>query len=74
MSGNNNNGWVDIPSQFTHSIKLSETAKGIRIDVHVYACDKETAITQAMETYLETREACKINEIPLAPIEVQEKK
>jgi hypothetical protein len=26
-----------IQQQHTHSIKLSETAKGIRIDVHVYA-------------------------------------
>ena len=26
-----------IPVQYTHSIKIEDTAKGIRIDVHVYA-------------------------------------
>jgi hypothetical protein len=27
----------EIPVQYTHSIKVEDTAKGIRIDVHVYA-------------------------------------
>jgi hypothetical protein len=26
----------EIPTQFTHSYKLEETTKGIRISVHVY--------------------------------------
>ena len=26
----------EIPTQFTHSLKLEETPKGIRISVHVY--------------------------------------
>ncbi|MDW0169217.1 MAG: hypothetical protein QOA14_08885 [Nitrososphaeraceae archaeon] len=28
---------LEIPVQYTHSIKVEDTAKGIRIDVHVYA-------------------------------------
>jgi len=28
---------VELPVQFTHSLKVEDTAKGIRIDVHVYA-------------------------------------
>jgi hypothetical protein len=27
----------EIQVQYTHSIKIEDTAKGIRIDVHVYA-------------------------------------
>lgn len=65
---------IKIPEQFSHSVKLTETAKGVRIDIHVYANDRETAIREAMETYLETREACKINEIVLAPFEVDNSK
>jgi len=28
---------LDIPVQYTHSIKIEDTSKGIRIDGHVYA-------------------------------------
>jgi hypothetical protein len=34
---NYNNEEITIPVQFTHSVKISDTSKGIRIDVHVYA-------------------------------------
>jgi hypothetical protein len=42
----------------SHSIKISETAKGVRIDVHIYATDKQTAINEAIATYLETKQKC----------------
>jgi hypothetical protein len=61
---------AEIPSQFTHSVKLSETAKGIRIDVHIYANSQEDAVVEAINTYLLTREMCEHKEIPLAPFEV----
>ena len=64
---------AEIPTQFTHSVKISDTAKGIRIDVHVYANDRKTAIAEAIETYLKTRERCDDLMIPLAPIEVNSK-
>ena len=63
---------AEIPTQFTHSVKISDTAKGIRIDVHVYANDKETAIIQAFQTYEGAKEEAELRKIPLAPIELKE--
>jgi hypothetical protein len=40
-------------------LKLEETAKGIRLSVHVYTTDRETAINEAIATYLETKQKCK---------------
>ena len=62
-----------VPNEFTHSIKLSETAKGIRIDVHVYANSQETAIFEAVETYLNTKRECEARNVVLAPLEVSKK-
>jgi hypothetical protein len=63
---------AEVPSQFTHSIKLSETAKGIRIDVHVYANSSATAINEALDTYISMKAFLKSNNIQLAPMEVKE--
>ena len=43
----------------SHSLKLEETAKGIGLSVHVYTTDRETAINEAIATYLETKQKCK---------------
>jgi hypothetical protein len=59
-----------IPVQFSHSVKLSDTAKGLRIDVHVYANDAGTAITQAFQTYEGAKGEAIFRKIPLAPVEV----
>jgi len=37
---------------YTHSLKLEETAKGIRISIHVYVNDQQTVIEEAFRTYL----------------------
>jgi hypothetical protein len=37
-------------------LNLEETAKGVRISVHVYTNDKQTAINEAIATFLETKE------------------
>ena len=55
---------------FSHSVKLSDTAKGLRIDVHVWANDRTTAVEEAFETYLLAKVAADQNKIPLAPVEV----
>jgi hypothetical protein len=55
-------------------LKLEETAKGIRISVHVYANDQEQAIEEAFNTYLKAKMTAFDNKIPLAPIEIVEKK
>jgi hypothetical protein len=39
-----------IPQQYTHSLKLEETTKGVRISVHDYTNDRETAINEAIAT------------------------
>jgi ribosome-associated translation inhibitor RaiA len=54
----------------SHSIKISETAKGVRIDVHIYATDKQTAINEAISTYLETRLKAEKEKIQVAPMDV----
>ena len=64
---------TEIPSQYTHSVKLEETAKGVRVHIHIYANGQDEAIEQALETYLSVRKNCEENNIPLAPMEVQEK-
>ena len=64
---------AEIPIQFSHSVKITDTAKGIRIDVHVYANDSHTAIVEALDTYQSTKAMAELRKIPLAPIELKEK-
>ncbi len=61
---------ANVVTQFSHSIKISDTAKGIRIDVHVYANDRTTAVEEVFETYLLAKVAAEQNKIPVAPVEV----
>lgn len=61
---------LEIPVQYTHSVKIEDTAKGIRISVHVYTNDKETAINEAIATYLETKQKADKEKILVAPMEI----
>lgn len=54
---------------FSHSLKLEETAKGIRISVHVYANDHEKAIEESFNMYLKAKMTAMDNKIPLAPVD-----
>ena len=64
---------VELPPVYSHSVKLEETAKGIRVHVHAYANSQDDAIIEAVETYQNTRrELQKRGEI-LAPVEVKSK-
>jgi hypothetical protein len=58
-------------TQYTHSVKISDTAKGIRIDVHVYATDKEAVVSEAFDTYIHARDTAISHNIALAPIEIK---
>lgn len=60
----------EIPVQYTHSVKIEDTAKGIRLSVHCYATDRETAINEAIATYLETKQRCEKEKIQIAPMEI----
>ena len=62
---------VTIPTQFTHDLKIDDTAKGIRISVHVYANTMEAAVGEAFNMYLSARAAAVKGNIELAPIEVK---
>jgi hypothetical protein len=55
--------------QYTHSIKIEDTPKGIRLSVHVYSNDSGKAIEEAFNTYLKAKMTAMDNKIPLAPIE-----
>lgn len=46
-----------MPDQpvYSHSIKIEDTAKGIRLSVHVYANTTGEAIEQAFNTYLKAK-------------------
>ena len=57
---------------YSHSLKLEETAKGVRISVHVYANDSGKAIEEAFNTYLKAKITAIDNKIPLAPVEIKQ--
>lgn len=59
--------------QYSHSIKIEDTARGIRLSVHVYANDHTTAIEQAFNMYLKSKQTAMDNKIPLAPVEENKK-
>jgi hypothetical protein len=64
---------LEIPLQYIHSVKIEDTAKGIRILVHVYANDTETVIEQTFNTYLKAIQTAIDNKIILAPVEENRK-
>ena len=61
---------AEIRQIYSHSVKLSDTAKGLRIDVHVYANDRTTAVQEALDTYIEAKKKAEWAKIPVAPVEV----
>ena len=63
----------EIPVQFTHDVKLEETAKGIRIHVHVYANKGLEAMQEVFALYQTCRDKAELLNIPLAPMEVVSK-
>jgi hypothetical protein len=62
---------AEIPSQFSHDVKFEETAKGLRIHVHVYANKGIEAMEEAFALYQTCRDKAEILGIQLAPIEVK---
>ena len=64
---------IELPTQYTHSVKIEETAKGCRIHVHAYANGRVEAITQAINTYMLTKKTMEYHKIPLAPMEINGK-
>ena len=58
----------EIPA-YSHSLKLEETAKGLRISCHVYANELGQAIEEAFNMYLQSKIKAIDNKIPLAPVD-----
>jgi hypothetical protein len=60
-----------MPDQpvYSHCIKIEDTAKAIRLSVHVYANTTGEAIEQAFNTCLKAKMTAMDNKIPLAPVE-----
>jgi hypothetical protein len=58
---------------FTHSVKIEDTSKGIRISVHVYTNDLDTAVLESVKLYQDTRKLAEKEKIVLAPVEVKER-
>ena len=54
---------------FSHSVKIEDTAKGIRISVHVYTDDLDTAVLESVKLYQDTRKLAEKEKIPIAPVE-----
>jgi hypothetical protein len=59
---------------FSRSIKITDTAKGIRIDCHVWANSTGEAIQECFSMSLKARMKAMDNKIPLAPVEENNKK
>jgi hypothetical protein len=55
---------LEIPQQYTHSVKIEDTAKGIRLSVHVYANSSGEAMEEAFNTYLKAKMVAMDNKIP----------
>lgn len=62
---------MPLEPAYSHSLKLEETAKGVRISVHIYAMNSGEAIEQAFQTYLHAKMKAIDNKIPLAPVDTK---
>ncbi len=58
---------------YTHSVKIEDTSKGIRINVRVHWTDKQTAAEEAIKLYLETKRLAEKEKIQVAPFDPQMK-
>jgi hypothetical protein len=56
-------------TQFTHSIKVEETAKGLRFSIHVYGNNEDETIETALRTYEKTIAKFMDHGHKLAPME-----
>ena len=56
---------------YSHSIKVSDSAKGIRLDCHVWANSLAIAIEECFNMYLQAKIKATQNNIPIAPVDVK---
>jgi hypothetical protein len=63
---------VEFPAQFSHSVKIEQSAKGARVTVHVLGNSQQEAIDQAIQMYSSVRKRLEEEGHILSPIEVKE--
>jgi hypothetical protein len=62
---------TEIPTQFSHSVKIEQSAKGARVTVHVNANNDTDAMVQSINLYRITRRQLESADEMVAPIEVK---
>jgi hypothetical protein len=62
---------TEIPTQFSHSVKIEQTVKGARITVHVNANNGLEAMEQSINLYRATKLQLEQLKEPVAPMEVK---
>ena len=62
---------IQIPTIFTHSVKIEQTAKGARVTVHVNANNGLEAMEQSISLYRATKLQLEQVKEVVAPVEVK---
>lgn len=62
---------IQIPTLFSHSIKIEQTAKGARVTVHVNANNGLEAMEQAINLYRTTKLQLEELKEVVAPMEIK---
>ena len=60
---------MPVEPAYSHSLKLEDTSKGLRISVHIYAHNTAEALEEAFKTYLNAKIKAIDNQILLAPVD-----
>jgi len=64
---------AEVPEKpaFSHSVKLEQTAKGVRVTVHVSSDNLHDTRMQSTELFIKVQQDLQIQGIPLAPVELK---
>jgi hypothetical protein len=64
---------AEIPEKptFSHSVKLEQSAKGVRVTVHVSTNSFTDARYEAVDLFIKVQQDLQIQGIPLAPVELK---
>ncbi len=63
---------IEFPSQFSHSVKIEQSAKGARVTVHVLGKNQQEVIDQAVRMYPSVRKRLEEEGHILSPIEIKD--
>jgi hypothetical protein len=61
----------EIPTQFSHSVKIEQTAKGARVTVHVNANNAPEAMEVSINLYRATKLELERQKEVVAPVEIK---